>query len=409
MRSHGLLLPAELEHLLEALAVEQRDREVDPLVGRELPADLEVRLVDLGQPGVDDLLVELLLLLEAEDLRGLLGEHPDDPVEHGVVEIGVVDGDGVDGPVERLAEGDPDLEPVERLGAAVQPDDDRALLRLERVEVPDHQRVDRHLAHEPLGHGAELAVADGAEPEGAHDDEVVVLALHVLDQGLVVLAVHHPRLEREPGRLRLLPHHLEVRVRDQLEAHRDEGVVDLPLALQLVLVPVLLGQRVLHLLEAVVVKPRRVDVAAGQGRAEGSPELHGQVDGAVGVVRVVDRHVDLPEHGGLPWGRRGHVSSNSTTTSLSDEAGARWRPGGISSMRRGPGTGAATLPRILPSLTARPVGAARRHRSGRPGGRAPARSPCCSGTTRAGRGRRTRPRRAPATAGTARATPRAAK
>ena len=106
MRSHGLLLPAELEHLLEALAVEQRDREVDPLVGRQLPADLEVRLVDLGQPGVDDLLVELLLLLEAEDLRGLLGEHPDDAVEHGVVEIGVVDGDGVDGPVEGLAEGD---------------------------------------------------------------------------------------------------------------------------------------------------------------------------------------------------------------------------------------------------------------------------------------------------------------
>jgi hypothetical protein len=72
----GLLLPAELQHLLEALAVEQRDREVDPIVGRELPADLEVRLVDLGEPRVDDLLVELLLLLEAEDLRGLLVRTP---------------------------------------------------------------------------------------------------------------------------------------------------------------------------------------------------------------------------------------------------------------------------------------------------------------------------------------------
>jgi hypothetical protein len=300
----GVLLPAELEHLLEALAVEEGDRQVHSLVGGELPADLEVGLVDLREPGVDDLLVELLLLLEPEDLRRLLGEHTDDPVEHGVVEVGIVDGDRVDRPVERLGEGDPDLEPVEGLGAPVEPDDDGALLGLERVEVPDHERVHRHAAHEPLGHRAQLAVPHRTEAEGAHDDQVVVLALDVLDQRLVVLAVHHPGLEREPGGLGLLPHHLEVRVGDQLQAHRDQRVVNLPLALELVLVPVLLGQRVLHLLEPVVVEPRRVDVAAGQGRAEGAAELHGQVDGAVGVVRVVDRHVDLPEHEGLHWRRR---------------------------------------------------------------------------------------------------------
>src|SRR5262249_57882984 len=60
---------------------------------------------------------------------------------------------------------------------------------------------------------------------------------------------------------------------------------------------------------------RRVDVAAGQGRAPGPSELHGQVDGAVGVVRVIDRHVDLPEHGGLLAGHfgrhRDHRSSKS--------------------------------------------------------------------------------------------------
>jgi hypothetical protein len=138
------------------------------------------------------------------------------------VEVGIADGDGVDRPVKSLAERDPDLEPVERLGAPVEPDHDGALLRLGRLEAPDDQGVDRRLAHEPLGHRAELAIAHRAEPEGAHDDEVVVLALDVLDQGLVVLAVHHSRLVREPGGLRLLPHHLEVRVGDQLEAHRDQ-------------------------------------------------------------------------------------------------------------------------------------------------------------------------------------------
>ena len=59
-------------------------------------ADLEMRLVDLREPGVDDLLVELILLLEAEHLRRLLGEDVDDAVEDGVVQVGVVDGDRFD-------------------------------------------------------------------------------------------------------------------------------------------------------------------------------------------------------------------------------------------------------------------------------------------------------------------------
>ena len=58
-----LLLADERQDLLEALAVEQRDGQLDARVGRELPADLEVRLVDLGQPGIDDLLVQLLCSL----------------------------------------------------------------------------------------------------------------------------------------------------------------------------------------------------------------------------------------------------------------------------------------------------------------------------------------------------------
>src|SRR5262249_4271327 len=125
-----LLLPAELEHLLEALAVEEGDREVHALVGGELTADLEVRLVDPGQPRLDDLLVELLLLLESEDLGRLLGEHADDPVEHGIVEVGIVDSNRVDRTAEGLAERDPRLEPVEGLGTSVEPDHDRALLGL---------------------------------------------------------------------------------------------------------------------------------------------------------------------------------------------------------------------------------------------------------------------------------------
>src|SRR5438270_7869399 len=99
--------------LLEALPVEQRDRELDALLGRQLARDLEVGLVDLREPGVDDLLVELLLFLEAKDLGRLLVEDADDPVEHRVVEVGVVDRDRLQRAAEGAGEGQAELEPVE--------------------------------------------------------------------------------------------------------------------------------------------------------------------------------------------------------------------------------------------------------------------------------------------------------
>ena len=79
---------------------------VDARLGRHPLAHLEMRLIDLREPGVDDLLVELILLLEAEDLRRLLGEHVDDAVEDGVVQVRVVHGDRFDLLAERLRQVD---------------------------------------------------------------------------------------------------------------------------------------------------------------------------------------------------------------------------------------------------------------------------------------------------------------
>ncbi len=123
------------------------------------------------------------------------------------------------------------------------------------------------LAHEALRHRAQLAVFHGAHAEGAHHHQIVVGGPTVLDEGLVVLAVHHLALVGQARRLRLTTHDIEVGVRDELQSHGDEGIVDLALPFQLVLVLVLLGQGVLHLLEAVVVQTRRVHVTPGQSRA----------------------------------------------------------------------------------------------------------------------------------------------
>src|SRR6185295_1653917 len=83
---------------------------------------------------------------------------------------------------------------------------------------------------------------------------------------------------------------------DQLEAETDQAVVDLALALELDLVQVLLGQRVLHLLETVVVHAGGVDVAAHEGGAERLAERDAVRDRPVREVGVVDRDVDLAIH-----------------------------------------------------------------------------------------------------------------
>ena len=93
---------------------------------------------------------------------------------------------------------------------------------------------------------------------------------------------------------------VEVGLGDQLEAIGDEAVVDPALALQLGLVLVLLGEGVLHLLEAVVVQPGGVDVGAdnlGPARL-GQPDRH--LRGGDRVIGVVERQIKLAVH--LPTG-----------------------------------------------------------------------------------------------------------
>ena len=99
-----------------------------------------------------------------------------------------------------------------------------------------------------------------------------------------MLPVHHPRLELESRLAAQARHAVEVAVGDQLEAHRNQAVVDLALALELDLVDVFLGQRVLHLPEAVVMQLGRIDMAADQLRRERLAQPDGARHGAVGVV-----------------------------------------------------------------------------------------------------------------------------
>src|SRR5262245_64230632 len=100
----------------------------------------------------------------------------------------------------------------------------------------------------------------------------------------------------EAGFQGLLGHHVQVRLGDELKPHGDERVVDLALALELGLVLVLLGERILHLLEPVVVQPGGVHMDARESGAARPAELDRHVDRAVRVIRVVNRNADVLEH-----------------------------------------------------------------------------------------------------------------
>ena len=88
-----------LQELFKCLAWKQRQLHLDAICMGNFPGHFEVGLVDFRQPGVDDLLVELLLLFKAEHFGGLFREHTDDAVEGDIVQERIVDGDNLNRPV----------------------------------------------------------------------------------------------------------------------------------------------------------------------------------------------------------------------------------------------------------------------------------------------------------------------
>ena len=72
--------------------------------------------------------------------------------------------------------------------------------------------------------------------------------------------------------------------------------MDLPLALQLVLVVVLLWESRFHLLEAFVMHLGRIDVAADQLGPKGFRQRNADIQRHVGMIGVIHRHIDRFVH-----------------------------------------------------------------------------------------------------------------
>ena len=286
-----VLFPDVLDDFFERLAVQQGGPDVGVLRLGQFTRDIQVRLVDLGQPAVDDLLVQFLLLLEAEDLARFLVQHPRDAVERGIMEIRVEGGDRLDGFAQRLAQGQPRHEPAEGVVASIHRHDDLAAVH--RLGVFDDQHVGGpHAAHDSLGVAPDHAVLHRADAQRAHDDQFIAVGVDVLSQHLPVPALQGPALQRQVGFRAFLIDVIEVGIGDDLESAGDQGVVDLALSVQLLLVVVFLRKAGLHLLEPLVVHLGRIDVAPHDFRPESLGQGDSQVNGHIGKVRIIDGDIN---------------------------------------------------------------------------------------------------------------------
>ena len=170
------------------LAVQQLAGERDPLGFGDRPANLEVGPIDLGDAGIDDLLVQLLLLLEAELPAGLLVQTAGDLVEGDVVEIGVVGGHGMDLRPQPPRQIQRRLEGPETAARPVETDDQRPVAD-RPVRLAHDQRVDRATPDHAIADRADRASGHGAQPDRPQHQEVIVAARRGFDNAPVVLAL----------------------------------------------------------------------------------------------------------------------------------------------------------------------------------------------------------------------------
>jgi len=78
------------------LAVKQRRFDLQAVLVSNSLCDPEMSFVDLCQPAVDDLLVQLFLLLKTKHFGRLVGQHAGDAIEGDVVEIRIEGRDHLD-------------------------------------------------------------------------------------------------------------------------------------------------------------------------------------------------------------------------------------------------------------------------------------------------------------------------
>src|SRR6266550_5306933 len=300
---------------LERLAHEdlRLDRNLGELLRHDLGA-LQVRLAKLEQTLIDDVVVELLLLLELEHLRGLHREDVLDIPEDDVVIFHVEGAAHIQGCAQflRQLEGaahrvvgirrpvDADHKTAALQGGLL-PNDEHVLLDLAQGAGDDAAELRVRLAPEAVGaDGNEIVFASGRADElrclvllfsddspvltesnvasgfrsavitggaiGIEADEArqaSLAAIHLAHDLLVVDPLEELPGQRDAGALTAQRSLVEKAIGDQLQPFLDQLVVNFALVLDLFRRLELRGKSGLELTEADVMEPRRVNMIAG--------------------------------------------------------------------------------------------------------------------------------------------------
>src|SRR6266550_8347053 len=337
---------------LERLADEdlRLDRDVGILLRHYFGA-LEVRLAELEQSLVDDVVVELFLLLELEHLRRLIRQHILDVVEDDVVILDVERATDKQRAAAFLGQLERRLHRLVAVGRSIDADHEPAALN--RLLVAHDQHVFFDVAQHARDDAAELGERLAAKSVGADGHQVVLTpgradqagsrvlvlgdeptvfaeldvaadlvaavvtrgairiepdqarqsaraTIHLVDDLFVVDAFEQLARERHTGRLAALAELIEEAVGDELQTLFDQLIVDFALFLDLCGRLELGGETGLELAEADIVEAGGVYVIPSDSPAGLATHLDGAVDGPIGVLRVVDRNENLAVHHYLP-------------------------------------------------------------------------------------------------------------
>ena len=137
-------------------------------------------LIDFGKPGIDDLLVQLLLFFESEGFGCAFGQNTDNRVKHHIVKIRVVDTNRLNLSTKRLAEPDCCFQSAKGLRAAINPDKDMPLLFVHIFYISDYKGIGFNTPHNPFNDPAEQAVLNRPHTESTHNHKVIIARLNVL-------------------------------------------------------------------------------------------------------------------------------------------------------------------------------------------------------------------------------------
>ena len=86
-----------------------------------------------------------------------------------------------------------------------------------------------HTPRHTLADTADQAILHRPNAQSAHDDQVIVTLRNIVRQDFIVLAIERLAFIGQPGLLAACLQHIKVRIRDQLQAHRDQRIMNFPL------------------------------------------------------------------------------------------------------------------------------------------------------------------------------------